>query len=52
MIKMLNETKPESRMGIFHNPDVFDVNQSDVDEFDKRFEYREKLVLDTQLKEL
>ena len=52
MIKILNEVKPENKLGIFHNPDVFDVNQSDVDEFDKRFEYREKLVLDTQLKEL
>lgn len=52
MINILKETKLKNKLGIFHNPDVFEVNQSDVDEFDKRFEYKEKLVLDTQLKEL
>ena len=35
--------------GTFYNPDVFNVNQSDVDEFDNNFEYKEKLVLKGQL---
>ncbi len=49
MIKIFDETKLKSKMGIFHNPDVFNVNQSDVDEFDKQFEFKEKLILDSQL---
>lgn len=35
--------------GIFHNPKVFDVDEEMLDEFDKRFEYKEKKVLDGQL---
>lgn len=35
--------------GIFHNPKVFDVDEEMLDEFDKRFEYKEKKVLDRQL---
>jgi hypothetical protein len=31
---------------------VFDVDEKEVDEFDRQFEFKEKLVLDTQLKEL
>lgn len=51
MIKIFDESRLKNN-GIFHNPDVFNVNQEDVDEFDKDFEQKEKLVLDTQLKEL
>ena len=35
--------------GIFINPKVFDVDEKDVDEFDKNFEYKEKKVLEGQL---
>lgn len=35
--------------GIFYNPKVFNVNEKDVDEFDKSFEYKEKRVLEGQL---
>lgn len=52
MINVFDEGKIENELGIFRNPDVFDVDENDVDEFDRKFEYREKLVLDTQLKEL
>ena len=50
MIKIFNEEKPKK--GIFHNPDVFNVSEKDVDEFDEQFEYKEKKVLEGQLKEL
>lgn len=50
MINVFDESDLKS--GIFHNPKVFDVDEDEVDEFDKRFEFKEKLVLDTQLKEL
>ena len=52
MIKLFDKSELKDGAGTFHNPDVFDVAQSDVDEFDKRFEYRKKEVLETQLKEL
>lgn len=52
MIKVFDEGKVKKELGIFRNPDVFDVDDEEVDEFDKQFEYMEKLVLDTQLKEL
>jgi len=51
MIKVFDEEKIKDELGIFHNPDVFDVDENEVDEFDGKFEYREKLVLDSQLKE-
>lgn len=35
--------------GIFHNPEVFDVDEKYVDEFDKNFEYKEKKTLEGQL---
>lgn len=35
--------------GIFYNPEVFDVDEDMVDEFDKNFEYKEKKVLEGQL---
>ena len=49
MIKVFDENKLEHNRGIFFNPEVFNVNPEDVDEFDKEFEYRKKLVLDGQL---
>ena len=52
MINVFDGTRLEGKFGIFHNPDVFDVDEKELDEFDRQFEYREKLVLDTQLKEL
>lgn len=50
MIKVFNEDKLIN--GTFYNPDVFNVNENDVDEFDKQFEYKEKLVLEGQLEEI
>lgn len=47
MIKIFDEGKLKN--GTFHNPDVFNVTQEDVDEFDRKFEHKEKKVLDTQL---
>ena len=47
MIKIFN--KSEIRAGTFKIPDVFDVDESEVDEFDKRFEHKEKLILKGQL---
>ena len=38
MIKLFEDVN--FKRGIFSNPDVFDVNQEDVDEFDKRFEFK------------
>ena len=43
------EFKIDLKEGIFHNPDVFNVDENDVDEFDKQFEFKEKLVLEGQL---
>lgn len=47
MIKVFDESKVKS--ATFRNPDVFDVLESDVEEFDKKFEYKEKLVKEGQL---
>lgn len=52
MIKIFDESKLDSEKKIFYNPSVFDVSESEVDEFDRQFEYLKKEVLDTQLKEL
>ena len=35
--------------GIFHNPKVFYVDEEEVDEFDRNFEYKEKKVQEGQL---
>ena len=35
--------------GIFYNPKVFDVDENQIEEFDKNFEYKEKKVLEGQL---
>ena len=52
MINVFDESNLKNKQGIFHNHSVFDVNESDVDEFDRQFEFKEKLVLEGQLKEL
>lgn len=50
MIKIFDREKLPSKPAIFSNPDVFDVDESDVDEFDKKFEYKQKMVQEGQLK--
>lgn len=52
MIRIFDESKLKNKQGIFHNPDVFEVDERDVDDFDRQFEFKEKLVLEGQLKEL
>lgn len=49
MIKIFDESKLSTDMGIFHNPDVFDVDEEELEEYDKKFEYKEKLILEGQL---
>lgn len=49
MIKVFDESQINQDLEIFKNPDVFDVDEKDVDEFDRQFEYKEKLVKDGQL---
>ena len=49
MIKIFNRHKLRDGQVIFHIPDVFHVNQSDVDEFDRQFEFRKKLIKQGQL---
>lgn len=49
MIKINDADEIPNETGIFHNPEVFDVRQDEVDEFDKKFEFKEKLVLEGQL---
>lgn len=49
MIKVFDCEKIDFKKAIFANPDVFNVDEKDVDEFDERFEYKEKLITDTQL---
>ena len=51
MIKIFDDNKLKSKIGIFHNPEVFHVNEDDVDEFDRQFEYKEKKVLEGQLEQ-
>lgn len=48
MIKIFNNEN-NLKKGIFRNPDVFDVEQNEVDEFDKKFEPKEKIVHENQL---
>ena len=47
MIKIFDKSKV--KRGIFQNPDVFDVDENDVDEFDKRFVFKKKEVNENQL---
>lgn len=49
MVRVFNEGQLRREFGIFHNPDVFDVDENDVDEFDRQFEYKEKQVKEGQL---
>ena len=51
MIKINEDVFKEKdyEKGIFFNPDVFNVNEEEVDEFDKNFEYKEKRVFEGQL---
>lgn len=49
MIKINDESEISTDLGIFHNPEVFNVDEEEVDEFDKQFEFKEKLVLEGQL---
>lgn len=49
MIKVFDKSTLRNAKGIFHNPDVFDVSAEDVDEFDRKFEFKEKLVQEGQL---
>ena len=51
MIKIFEDTFKEEDYdkGIFQNPEVFNVDEKDVDEFDKNFEYKEKRVQEGQL---
>lgn len=47
MINVFDESKLKA--GTFQNPDVFDVDEKEADEFDKQFEYKEKLIMEGQL---
>ena len=50
MIKIFENVLDEDYdKGIFYNPKVFNVDEKDVDEFDKNFEYKEKRVQEGQL---
>ena len=49
MIKIFDADKLKKELGIFHIPKVFNVGEKDVDEFDKQFEFKEKLVREGQL---
>ena len=49
MIKIFDREMITSDEAIFSNPDVFDVDKKEVDEFDKKFEYKKKEVREGQL---
>lgn len=49
MVKIFKNDEIDFKRAIFKNPDVFNVSESDVAEFDKQFEYKEKKVLEGQL---
>ena len=49
MIKIFDKSDINFKKAIFYNPEVFDVDERDVDEFDKQFEFKEKLVKEGQL---
>ena len=49
MIKIFDKSKIKKEIGIFQNPDVFNVDEKDVDEFDMQFENKEKLIKEGQL---
>lgn len=49
MIKIFDECEINADLEIFTNPDVFNVDEKEVDEFDSQFEYKEKLIKEGQL---
>ncbi|MBE6511183.1 MAG: N-acetyltransferase [Methanobrevibacter millerae] len=49
MIKIIDREKISNEKGIFTNPEVFDVDEKDLDEFDKKFEFKEKKIIEGQL---
>lgn len=49
MIKIFDKDKAPLDGGTFFNPDVFNVDENDVDEFDRKFEYKQKKVQEGQL---
>lgn len=49
MIKIFNDVEPDFTKATFQNPDVFDVDENDVEEFDRKFEYKEKKIQEGQL---
>ena len=49
MIRIFDVDAISFKNAIFKNPDAFNVDEGDVDEFDRRFEYKKKLVQDGQL---
>ena len=56
MIMLLNKNNCSFKnvdydKGIFYNPKVFNVDENEVNEFDKNFEYKEKKVQEGQLDE-
>lgn len=52
MIRIFDISALKDKTGIFHNPEVFNVNEDDVDEFDRQFEFMEKKVMEGQLEDL
>lgn len=48
MIKIFNHDM-ELYEGTFTNPEVFNVDEREVDEFDEKFEYKQKRVIEGQL---
>ena len=52
MIKIFDMDEINCKDGTFLNPDVFNVCESDVDEFDEKFEYKQKKVQKGQLIEM
>lgn len=49
MVRIFDKENVSEDIGIFHIPEVFDVDEGDVDEFDERFDYKEKSVQEGQL---
>lgn len=49
MIRVSDESEIPEKTSIFRNPEVFIVDEDDADEFDRKFEYKQKMVLEGQL---
>lgn len=52
MVKIFSRNEIDFKDAIFSNPEVFDVDENDVAEFDKKFEYKQKKVHEGQLSEM